>query len=455
VIAVLAAAIISVVLGHEAVTYRRFVDSFAGMNALLENALPSLEHLAQMRSEFRELREETASLQGSPPPDPMALSRRVERTLRAADAQLEAYKRQPAFPGERGKQDALEQAIARVRAECEALVAAASDPAAAEALRAERLAPALNDADRHAEDLVELNARLGREAALGVVRKQESARRVSTVLLAAVLVAIAVAALLAERRLARRERAAVLRMEDLDAFASRVAHDLKGSLGPTLLVLSAIRREPGVTERTLAQLDRLERSIGRTTALLDGLLDFSRAGARSAVGAKASVAEAVRDALALLRPLAEEARVSLVQRLEPDLEVATTPAVLASVVQNLLRNGIVHMGASTERVVTLRAAREPGELVSIQVEDTGQGMPEELLRRIFQPFQRAPASGPGHGLGLAIVRRLVTAHGGTVRARSRVGAGSVFEVRLPVPRADGSRGRRRALARISWSLSRA
>ena len=83
----------------------------------------------------------------------------------------------------------------------------------------------------------------------------------------------------------------------------------------------------------------------------------------------------------------------------------------------------------------LRLSRDDGVL-SLSVEDRGPGIAEEDLPHVFEPFYRAPevrkAGKTGHGLGLAVARRIATAHGGTLEAESTVGQGSRFVLELPV-----------------------
>jgi signal transduction histidine kinase len=79
--------------------------------------------------------------------------------------------------------------------------------------------------------------------------------------------------------------------------------------------------------------------------------------------------------------------------------------------------------------ITIRTRRE-GPAALLEIEDTGAGIPEEVRERIFEPFFTTKASGTG--LGLAVVRRIVEGHGGTVSVRSAPGAGTVFALRFPL-----------------------
>jgi len=121
------------------------------------------------------------------------------------------------------------------------------------------------------------------------------------------------------------------------------------------------------------------------------------------------------------------------------LDLATPlPAVpgqatkLRHLIANLLANAIRFVPPATGRIAI--SAMNEGESVVLSVRDNGIGIPADYHRAIFQMFRRVPdanGDGGGSGMGLAIVKRILEAHGGAVWVESAVGAGSVFRVRLP------------------------
>ena len=114
------------------------------------------------------------------------------------------------------------------------------------------------------------------------------------------------------------------------------------------------------------------------------------------------------------------------------MNVACSGAVLTSILQNLVRNAIRYMGEPQTRRVSVRAKLLNGRL-RLEVEDSGPGIPADLHTTIFEPFARGPhQTDEGVGLGLATVKRLTEAHGGTVGLQSRVGVGTIFCVELPL-----------------------
>jgi two-component system phosphate regulon sensor histidine kinase PhoR len=106
--------------------------------------------------------------------------------------------------------------------------------------------------------------------------------------------------------------------------------------------------------------------------------------------------------------------------------------VLSSILGNLLSNAEKYMRDSAEKRMAVRV-RLKGGVVCVEVEDTGPGVPKDLEGRLFEPYVRGDGvTQPGLGLGLATVKRLCTAHGGDVGARSTTGSGSVFWFTLPM-----------------------
>ncbi len=123
-----------------------------------------------------------------------------------------------------------------------------------------------------------------------------------------------------------------------------------------------------------------------------------------------------------------------------DVFISGDPALLRSVVENLVRNAIFYSGEGGKIQVSLH--REDG-FAFLSVRDNGPGVPEESLPLLFKPFYRVDdardTTTGGMGLGLAIVRNAVTAHGGTVVASNVVPHGLKVEVRLPVLAATAPR----------------
>lgn len=230
------------------------------------------------------------------------------------------------------------------------------------------------------------------------------------------------------------------RLRELDRLKTdliaNVSHDLRTPL--TLILTALDELEQKVPEGARGIVDMGERNAYRLLQLIDDLLALARLDA-----ADARVRSVRFDLAALVRDLAAAFRSGVgrtleTQGLDEPVPVCGDPHLLASAVSNLVANALKFTERPVPRV-ELRLSRQGGQAV-LEVEDDGVGIAPEHLDRIFERFTQVDSGSgrrfPGSGIGLAVVREVVRAHGGTVAVRSRPGAGSTFTVTLPLA-ADG------------------
>jgi signal transduction histidine kinase len=224
---------------------------------------------------------------------------------------------------------------------------------------------------------------------------------------------------------------------------ANVSHELKTPISALRAHLENLidgveRADPATLQVMLTQSERLGR-------LVDQLLELSRFESgdlplhREAVRLRPLVAQ-VRSEIEVTRGARE---VELDDRMPPDLPpVYADPERIHQVVFNLLDNAVRFTPAGGR--VTISAARGDGQ-VAVAVADTGPGIPAEHLPRLFDRFYRVDTARSrddgGTGIGLAIARSIVEAHGGRIRAESEPGRGSTFTFELPVAPAGESPGR--------------
>jgi signal transduction histidine kinase len=223
------------------------------------------------------------------------------------------------------------------------------------------------------------------------------------------------------------------RNQELDAFASRVAHDLISPLSPLKGYLTLIRRSKSMAADTEAKemLSLAESSAGRMSELIEALLRFCRAG-KPSENAASELETAVSTILLEVSQSATANGVALERALEPGVRVACPAQLLQSIAQNLLSNAVKYCAGQPSAKVSVRVAREKGQAV-LEVTDNGVGMSPQSQAQLFQPFFRAAETKhlPGHGLGMATTKRLVEAHGGTIAVKSAPGAGTQVTVHFP------------------------
>ena len=286
-----------------------------------------------------------------------------------------------------------------------------------------------------AKDLVDYDARLAEAAAVRIERARNRANRFAYQLDALCVLLAIVAAGLALRvvRQAHRvqqehQRIMEAKADELEQFAGRVAHDILSPLSTVGLALAiAGRNAPEAADA----ISRGTSSLGRVRGIVDGLLEFARAGARAEPGARADVSQVVAGLQEELLPFAATRAATLLIEAPPRCGVPCSPGVLLSLLGNLITNAIKYLGESQVREVSLTVRRRRGRVL-FEVEDTGPGIPAALTERVFEPYVRGPnTNAPGIGLGLATVKRLVVSHGGTVGVRAGARGGALFWFELP------------------------
>ena len=219
-------------------------------------------------------------------------------------------------------------------------------------------------------------------------------------------------------------------------FLAMLAHELRNPLAPILNALQLLRMKPSASQSQWAQ-EVIQRQLAALTRLVDDLLDVSRItrGKITLTRQPLTVATLITRAVETVEPLITERKHQLMLRIPPEvLRVDGDPTRLTQALGNVLGNAAKY----TERGgrIDLICARR-GTEVEIRVRDNGIGIPAELLPRIFDLFtqldRRSDDSFGGLGIGLALVRRLVEMHGGSITASSNgEGAGSEFVMRLPL-----------------------
>lgn len=398
---------------------------------------PSVAWLSSMRSTLSELDvrvddvvEACRAGRCGPPPD------RIPELREALRHTWEDYRTLPTLPGESDRWSVVDRPLTQLDDALALTLAAVAGGDAAGA--GERFRGTVQPLTRRVDAGIATLIAFDHEQGLLVARRIDVlARRgiATAVVLDALSIGLTIfAAALALRVVQRYQRSLRERAQALDEFAGRVAHDVKGPLASTAAALHVLRAE-ATTERGKASVEGARRGVVRVQRLVDGLLEFARAGAAPSREASADVREVIEDVLTELRPIASEHRVELrVANVPPDA-VACSPGVLTSIVSNLVRNAIAHMGSSPVREVRIRSRRtEADAAVRVEVEDTGPGIPETFAARVFEPFERGPdAQHPGSGLGLANARRFVSAHGGHIGFTSTPGRGAMFWFELPRP----------------------
>lgn len=222
-----------------------------------------------------------------------------------------------------------------------------------------------------------------------------------------------------------------------DEMMAVVSHDLRNPLGTVSAAADLLAELPLSRQQRVEQVGIIQRASGRMSGLIEDLLDVARieAGALAVEPAPLAVRPLVEDTVGLFEMQAEEKGLALSTDVDDDVPlVLGDRARLEQVLSNLLGNAVKFTDPGGRVRVEARSA---GERVRISVVDTGRGIEPGSLEHLFDRFWQVDSGGGGGaGLGLTIVRGIVTAHGGRVEVESSPGEGSAFHVEIPkVPEA--------------------
>jgi two-component system nitrogen regulation sensor histidine kinase GlnL len=224
---------------------------------------------------------------------------------------------------------------------------------------------------------------------------------------------------------------------DFEALAAGLAHEIKNPLAGLQGSAELLAREAEGPAREYAQV--IAREAKRVDGLVRELLDLARPAALQT--GPVSVHEVVGDVLVLARGIPGAERVRFVERYDPSLPpVHGDQEKLTQVVLNLVRNALDAVATQPEPTIVLEtavaslrlraASGRTRPLARISVLDSGTGIAEAMLHRLFTPFSTSKPHGTG--LGLAISRRIVDAHGGRIEVKNRAGGGAEASVYVPL-----------------------
>lgn len=218
------------------------------------------------------------------------------------------------------------------------------------------------------------------------------------------------------------------RLATIGQLAAGVAHELNEPLSNILGFAQLAKKAPENKDQVAQDIEKIEAASLHAREVVKKLMIFARQ--TQPQKNQVNLSRIVEQGLYFLESRCAKAGIELERVLAPDLpEIIGDQGQLYQVLVNLVVNAIQAMPEGGR--LTIRTARDETDVLLI-VEDTGTGMDENVLKKAFIPFFTTKDVDEGTGLGLAVVHGIVASHGGSVNARSVVGQGSQFEVRLPI-----------------------
>jgi two-component system NtrC family sensor kinase len=255
-----------------------------------------------------------------------------------------------------------------------------------------------------------------------------------------------------ELRVAEAETARTEKLASVGLLAAGIAHELNNPLTGVLTFTSLLRKKMPEGSADAEDLDLVIRETKRCAAIIRRLLDFARE--KTPEKKFTDLNQVIEDTARIIERPASFRDVEIALDLDRNLpQVWIDSDLIKQVIMNILVNAqhaIEHEGSITVRSRRSPEAKapepemEPVPMAEISIVDTGCGIPEKNLKRIFDPFFTSKEVGKGTGLGLSVSHGIVRAHGGVIEVDSTVGKGSTFRIYLPLQPPSGESGSSRS-----------
>ncbi len=225
-----------------------------------------------------------------------------------------------------------------------------------------------------------------------------------------------------EKQIIRSEKLATL-----GKLAAGIAHEINNPLGNISLYAQMLIQKVK-DKKAKKKLRIIEEQANQAARIVKSLLEFSRQ--MEPKFRDVNLNEVVSKTLEILQPQISINNIKVIKNLNKTLpEVKADPAQIQQVLVNIINNAIESMPGGGTLIIDTR--RRDGE-VEISITDTGEGIPEENLSKIFDPFFSTKGVGKGTGLGLSVSYGIIERHGGRIEVESEVGVGSTFRIILPL-----------------------
>jgi two-component system, NtrC family, sensor histidine kinase HydH len=253
-----------------------------------------------------------------------------------------------------------------------------------------------------------------------------------------------------ELQRARREALRAERLAAVGELAAGVAHEVRNPLTSVKLLIQAVARNQTSGSTDQERLSIVQQEIARIETIIQELLDYARPPKLHRV--RHDVRDTLRRALNLVEGRSRQNNVVIHEQLgaEPMI-VDADPEQLDQVFINLLLNAIEAMSAGGTLQVTVEGdCVSASRLLRIMFHDSGGGIPDEVMQRIFEPFVTSKER--GIGLGLAISRRIMQEHGGRLTAYNSASGGATFVVEVPLAAAAPPGAESDEASGATWSL---
>ena len=410
---------------------------------IIDDAVPGLVQLSTLDSELLQLGLRVNEAVDDANGDTAMLEHQLAGARHRIDDGIASYQSLPTTPGETTLVDIVIADLALLDEASAAVVrdlAVHSEVAANDDLR-KRFHPRLEQTAADVASLRTLNSDIVTSRTARMTAAYHDATDIVRIcgvlsLLIAVGATVLVVRALRNRTKLMEERDRLLaeRATELEAFAGRIAHDLRNPLSVMLMRVMTVQERTDLPGEARDHLGKAARQVDRMATMIDGMLEFARAGAAATPDARTDVKEVLDEVLADVALAIESGAVAIDVVPFPAVAVASSHAALTAVLSNLVTNAMKYgRGGQGIAAISVRVD-DRDRMVHVEVADRGPGVAAEDTGAVFEPFRQLAGSRTGIGLGLATVKKVVESSGGAVGVASTPGHGATFWFDMPKAR---------------------
>ena len=216
------------------------------------------------------------------------------------------------------------------------------------------------------------------------------------------------------------------RLATVGELAAGIAHELNEPLGSILGFAQLIKNDKNISEQTKSDIDKIIKGSLHAREIIKKLMSFSRYEEKENI--EINLNQIITDSLYILKLRSKKENINIVMLLEDELpSFFVNPVQINQVIINLCVNSFQAMPNGGELVIQTFSANKNIYLV---IQDTGVGISEQVMKRIFDPFFSTKEVGTG--LGLTLVNSIVSSYGGCIKTESNIGNGTRFEISFPI-----------------------
>ncbi len=227
------------------------------------------------------------------------------------------------------------------------------------------------------------------------------------------------------------------RLATIGQLSAGVAHELNEPISSVLGFSQLIQKYPKLSKQVKQDIEKIMKASLHAREVVKKLMLFARQVPPQKI--QVNLNQIVEESLYFLESRCSKEGIKVIRQLSSDLpEVTADPAQMTQILVNLAVNAIQAMPEGGRLTIQTKAS---DRFVSLIVEDTGVGIKESIMKQIFLPFFTTKDVSKGTGLGLPVVHGIVTSHGGSINADSKVGQGTRFEIQLPIAEPQGEKVR--------------